>query len=117
VRCKRIRLAHGETRRHEAQIYQLRAVLRGISPPIGRRVGTIFGSVRATDRCAPHIGPAEANAPRFVQHIPLKYTGRSANPEFDVESPVLGAALRHRVTAKTSPFDREVHNDVGSHVI
>ena len=36
---------------------------------------------------------------------------------FDVESPDLGAALRHRVTAKTSPFDREVHNHVASHVI
>ena len=33
---------------------------------------------------------------------------------FDVKAPVFGAALRHRVTAKTSPFDREGHNDVGS---
>jgi hypothetical protein len=28
----------GETHRHEAQIYQLRAVLRGISPLIWRRL-------------------------------------------------------------------------------
>ena len=35
----------GETRRHEVQIYQLRAVLRGISPLIWRRV-LVRGSER-----------------------------------------------------------------------
>ena len=34
---------------------------------------------------------------------------------FDVKSPVLCAALHHRVTAKRSAFDAQDHDDVGSH--
>jgi hypothetical protein len=38
VQCTGIRLAYGRNPSHEAEIYQLRAVLRGISPLIWRRL-------------------------------------------------------------------------------